>query len=227
MTLSHRDRERLGWAILGVAAVVAAWGLVDDLPISLDVASTPAPGWFRDQLGFDYGKGLSGLPENLVYNPGDEGPLRRLVSSFLSPLATAFMLVALVLAATWRGAAGTCAAALLAAGLLWTHSRSVYRALAVGLAVLAYGRAPGGRSPRRRFSSQLRSSSSGPIPTSRPRRGSRGRSSRSSGRRQGGGDERRAARSRRRPSGATWTACVKGSRRSSSSRTATDSATRG
>ncbi len=38
--------------------------------------------------------GLSNLPENFVYNTGNEHPLRRLVSVFLSPLATSYMLVA-------------------------------------------------------------------------------------------------------------------------------------
>ena len=55
------------------------------------------PGWFREQLGLDYSPGLSGLPENWVYNPGDERPLRRLVSTFLSPLATAYLLVVAIL----------------------------------------------------------------------------------------------------------------------------------
>ena len=51
------------------------------------------PGWYREQLGLDY-EGLSGLPENWVYNTGDEeNPIRRLVSTFLSPLASAYVLV--------------------------------------------------------------------------------------------------------------------------------------
>ena len=53
------------------------------------------------QLGFTY-KGLSGLPENFIYNTGNEHPLRRLVSIFLSPLATSYLLVAaLLLAVAW------------------------------------------------------------------------------------------------------------------------------
>ena len=70
--------------------MVAAWGLVDIYTISLQTwRDSGVPGWFHEQLGLDYGNGLSGLPENCVYNPGDERPLRRLVSTFLSPLATA------------------------------------------------------------------------------------------------------------------------------------------
>ena len=98
------------------------------------------PGWFREQLGLDYGKGLSGLPENWLYNPGDEHPLRRLVSTFLSPLATAYMLlVAILLAATWRRSRWlTALTVLLAIGLLFTYSRTSIAALAVGLVALGY-----------------------------------------------------------------------------------------
>ena len=141
ITLSYRERERVGWAILGVAAVVAAWGLVDIYTISLQTwRDSGVPGWFREQLGLDYSNGLSGLPENWVYNPGDERPLRRLVSTFLSPLATAYLLlVAILVAATWRGSRWLPAlTGLLAVGLLFTYSRTSIAALVVGLAVLAY-----------------------------------------------------------------------------------------
>ena len=127
--------------ILGVAAVVAAWGLVDIYTISLQTwRDSGVPGWFHEQLGLDYGNGLSGLPENWVYNPGDERPLRRLVSTFLSPLATAYLLlVAVLLAATLRGSRRlTALTALLAVGLLFTYSRTSIAALVVGLALLAY-----------------------------------------------------------------------------------------
>jgi hypothetical protein len=51
------------------------------------------PGWFEEQLGLVY-RGLSGLPENWVLNTGDEdNPIRRAVSTFLSPLATGYVLV--------------------------------------------------------------------------------------------------------------------------------------
>jgi O-antigen ligase/polysaccharide polymerase Wzy-like membrane protein len=141
LTLSREDRQRVGWAILGVGAVVAAWGLVDIYTISLQTWRDAGPGWFREQLGLDYGDDLSGLPENFVYNPGDERPLRRLVSTFLSPLATAYMLlVAILLAATWqRSRALPVLTALLAVGLLFTYSRTTIAALAVALVVLAYG----------------------------------------------------------------------------------------
>jgi hypothetical protein len=141
ITLGHDDRRRLGYAILGAAAVVAAWGLVDIFAVSLQTwRDSGVPGWFREQLGLDYGRGLSGLPENWLYNTGDERPLRRLVSTFLSPLASAYMLVAaLLLAATWRHSRRlTAVTALLGIGLLFTYSRTSIAALAVGLVALGY-----------------------------------------------------------------------------------------
>ena len=119
---------------------VAAWGLFDIYAISLQTwRDSGVPGWFHEQLGLDY-RGLSHLPENWVYNPGDEHPLRRLVSTFLSPLASAYMLmVAILLAATWRRTWWLpWVTALLGVGLLFTYSRTTIVALAVGLCALAY-----------------------------------------------------------------------------------------
>jgi O-antigen ligase len=141
LTLSARDRRIVGGLILCVAAVVAAWGLVDIYAVSLQTwRDSGVPGWFREQLGLQY-QGLSYLPENWVYNPGDERPLRRLVSTFLSPLATAYMLlVAILVAATWRRGSWWLPplTALLAIGLLFTYSRTTIAALAVALVVLGY-----------------------------------------------------------------------------------------
>ena len=142
LTLTARDRRVVGGLILGAAAVVAAWGFVDVYTISLQTwRDSGVPGWFSEQLGLDYGDGLSGLPENWVYNPGDERPLRRLVSTFLSPLATAYMLLAAILvAATWQRGSRRLPilTALLAVGLLFTYSRTTIAALAVGLVALGY-----------------------------------------------------------------------------------------
>jgi hypothetical protein len=126
------------WPLLGLAAAVALWGLIDVYAIHLGWwRHNGTVGYFHDQLGFDYGKGLSGLPENFVYNSGNEQDLsRRLVSTFLSPLGTAYLcVVALILAPRKRMAIPF--AALAAAGLLWTHTRAALLALAVGLLVLA------------------------------------------------------------------------------------------
>src|SRR4029453_19463518 len=88
--------------------------------------------YFRDQLRFDYGPGLSHLPENFVYNNGNEQELtRRLISTFLSPLGTAYLcVVALLLAPPTPLALPL--VVLAAAGLLWTHTRAALLGLAVG-----------------------------------------------------------------------------------------------
>ena len=140
LTLREEHRRRIGLTILFAAAFVAAWGLFDIYAISLQTwRDSGVPGWFHEQLGLEY-RGLSYLPENWVYNPGDEHPLRRLVSTFLSPLATAYMLVvAILLAATWRRTWWLPAVtALLGVGLLFTYSRTSIAALALGLCALAY-----------------------------------------------------------------------------------------
>ena len=142
LDLTRVDVRRLGATILASAAAVAAFGLVDVYAIPLSWwRSSGAPGWFEHALGFSY-RGLSYLPENFVYNLGNGRVFRRLVSVFLSPLATSYMLVtALLLAAAWRLqlrprlALWLPTTALLFAGLLWTHSRSSYLALALGLVV--------------------------------------------------------------------------------------------
>ena len=126
------------WLVLAVAASVAAWGLIDAYAIDLDWwRHNGTVGYFRNQLRFDYGPGLSHLPENFVYNNGNEQELtRRLISTFLSPLGTAYLcVVALLLAPRTRVALPL--VALAAAGLLWTHTRAALLGLAVGLVVLA------------------------------------------------------------------------------------------
>ncbi len=126
------------WLVLAVAAAVAAWGLIDGYAIHLDWwRHNGTVGYFKNQLGYDYGRGLSGLPDNFVYNNGNEHELtRRLVSTFLSPLGSAYLCaVALLLAPRTRLAIPL--AALVAAGLLWTHTRAAILGLGVGFAVVA------------------------------------------------------------------------------------------
>ncbi len=148
LALTAEELRRVALLIVGTAAAVAGAGLLDAYAVPLQWwRDSGAPGWYREQLGLVY-RGLSGLPENFVYNTGDERPLRRLVSTFLSPLASSYLLVvALLLLWTWRRAAAARdrvalawvgASALLAAGLLWTHTRSALLALAAGLLVLAW-----------------------------------------------------------------------------------------
>lgn len=134
------DRERFGRLVAVAAFVVVVVGLVDLAFIPLQSwRDSGVPGWYREQLGLDY-EGLSGLPENWVFNTGDEtNPLRRLVSTFLSPLASAYVLVVAlvyVLSRPFRWWWGVLSI-LLYVGLLYTHTRAAFAALAVGLVVLA------------------------------------------------------------------------------------------
>jgi hypothetical protein len=141
LVLLLRERRLLVVLAAAVGVALAVWGLVDVYVVPLQWwRDSGVPGWYREQLGLDY-RGLSGLPENWVFNTGDENnPLRRLVSSFLSPLATAYVLVVvLILLAARRPTRWMVVAALVCyAGLLWTHTRAALLALAVGLLVLAF-----------------------------------------------------------------------------------------
>ena len=139
--LGRAVAPRLGnvrWLVLGLAAAVAAWGLVDAYAIHLDWwRHNGTADYFTKQLGYPYGPGLSHLPENFVYNNGNEQELtRRLVSTFLSPLGAAYLCVVGLLLAPRRRAALVLVVPA-AAGLFWTHTRAAVLALAVGLIVLA------------------------------------------------------------------------------------------
>ena len=136
----RRDTSWLGAALVLTAAGLAFLGLVDLALVGLQAwRDSGVPSWYGEQLGLDY-RGLSGLPENWVYNTGDEeNPIRRLVSTFLSPLASAYaFVVALVYVVSrplrWWWAL---VAALLYVALLYTHTRAALVALAVGLVVLS------------------------------------------------------------------------------------------
>ena len=131
--------RRIGLTLVGVACGLAVWGLVDVYLVPLETwRDSGVPGWFEEQLGLAYDC-LSGLPENWILNTDEESPVRRLVSTFLSPLATAYALVVvLLLLAAVRPRRWTIAAGVLVyVGLLWTHTRAAFLALALGLVVLA------------------------------------------------------------------------------------------
>jgi hypothetical protein len=135
-----REPRRIGLLIALTAGGVAVVGLLDVFVVPLQSwRDSGVPGWFRDQLSLDY-KGLSGLPENWVYNTGNElNPIRRLVSTFLSPLATSYLLVValvFVVARLWRWWA-IVLSLLLYVALLYTHTRAAVLALAGGLVLLA------------------------------------------------------------------------------------------
>ncbi|CAN5823511.1 hypothetical protein BH18ACT13_BH18ACT13_09680 [soil metagenome] len=140
--LSAWWRERSGFAatVVLAAAGVVVIGLLDLAFVNLQAwRDSGVPDWYREQLDLAY-RGLSGLPENWVYNTGDEqNPIRRLVSTFLSPLASAYALVVAlvyVLSRRFRWWWGLLAVVLYA-GLLYTHTRAAFGALIVGLFVLA------------------------------------------------------------------------------------------
>ena len=131
---------RVGRLVATTALAVAIVGLLDLAFIPLQSwRDSGVPGWYREQLGLDY-EGLSGLPENWVYNTGDEdNPIRRLVSTFLSPLASAYVLVVALVFVVSRPFRWwwTLLAVLLYVALLYTHTRAALAALVVGLVVLA------------------------------------------------------------------------------------------
>jgi hypothetical protein len=138
LALSRRDWRALAWTLLGVAGAVAAWGLIDAyaIPISWWRSSAVVP-YFHKHLGYEY-HGTGGLPENFIYNVGGDKPfLRRLVSSFLSPLASGYLFVVALLVAATRRRLAIASSVVVFAGLLWTFSRSSLVALAFALVVLA------------------------------------------------------------------------------------------
>src|SRR5207244_11944219 len=118
----------LAWTILAAATAVAVLGLLDDflIPISWWRDSAVVD-YFHKQLGYDY-HGTGRLPENFIYNTGSEDHfLRRLVSTFLGPLASAYMfVVALLLGAAFlrRLRVLIPLSLVLEAGLLFTFRRS-------------------------------------------------------------------------------------------------------
>ena len=135
LDLTEQERARLCHTVLAVAAFVAAFGLIDVYAVPLSWWR-PVGGWFHDQLGLRY-FGLSDLPENFVYNAGNGVVFRRLTSTFLSPLATAYLLVAALFFVRLRAWRGQAVALVLFAALLFTHTRSALLALVGGLILLA------------------------------------------------------------------------------------------
>ena len=148
LLVGRDDLRRLGWTLLGVAAFVAGIGLIDVYAVSIGWWRTNGVvDYFHRHLGYNYhGTGVRtepdgsvyGLPENFIYNVGGDKPfLRRLVSTFLSPLASGYVFVVALLIAFRVRWAAIALSVLVAAGLLWTFSRSSLVALATGLVLLA------------------------------------------------------------------------------------------
>ncbi|MGE5690729.1 MAG: O-antigen ligase family protein [Pseudomonadota bacterium] len=141
LTLDAAELRRLVWTVLATAAAVAAIGLVEEYTVPVETwRDAGVPAYFRDELGFDY-RGPARMPENFAFNSGGGELHRRLVSTFVSPLASAFLFAVALLLATAGGLLRTRLGAVLAAvtfvGLLFTISRSTVLALAGGLVVLA------------------------------------------------------------------------------------------
>jgi hypothetical protein len=142
LILTRDELRRIGWALLGAGAALAVGGLIDLYAVDVEWwRGSGAVGYFRYELGFDY-HGPGGLPDNWAFNTED-GLFRRLVASFISPLATAFALVVVLLLSgiawqeTRRRPLAIALVALCAVALLFTLSRSSLLALAGALAVLA------------------------------------------------------------------------------------------
>jgi hypothetical protein len=138
LALTREQWRALAWTLLGTAGAVAAWGLIDvyAIPISWWRSSAVVP-YFRSHLGYHY-NGTGHLPENFIYNVGGDKPfLRRLVSTYLSPLASGYLFVVALLVASRGRRVAIGLSVVVFAGLLWTFSRSSLVALAVGLVVLA------------------------------------------------------------------------------------------
>jgi hypothetical protein len=142
LVVQREEFVRLGWTLVGAAAVVALLGLIDVFVVPISWwRDSAVVDYFHKKLGYDY-QGTGGLPENFIYNTGSEDHfLRRLVSVFLGPLASAFMFVTALLlgAALWRRARLLpLLSAVIAAALLFTFSRSSLLALAAGFVVFAF-----------------------------------------------------------------------------------------
>lgn len=141
LSFGGEEFRRIAWTILGSAAGVAAIGLVEVYAVPIEWwRDAHVAAYFRDQFGWE-SHGPAGLPDNFVFNRSEDEVLRRMVSVFLSPLGTAYMLVtALCLAAVLRARLRVLAplAALAAVGLLFTFTRSALLALVAGFLVLAF-----------------------------------------------------------------------------------------
>ena len=136
LALTESERARVCRTVLWTAALVAVFGLIDVYAVPLSYWRGSA-GWFHDQLGLDYGKGVSYLPQNFVYNAGNNVVFRRLTSTFLSPLATAYLLVVALFFIPLRKRWGLAVGVLLFAAVLWTHTRAALIALVAALLLLA------------------------------------------------------------------------------------------
>jgi len=83
------DVTAVVWLVVGAAAVVGAFGLVDLWFVPTRTWLDWGVNQFSAFLGFTY-SGPRGLPENFFQTAGPELYLRRMVSTYLSPLGIAY-----------------------------------------------------------------------------------------------------------------------------------------
>jgi hypothetical protein len=141
LIVDRSEWRRLATLVVAVSAAVAAIGIVEDYAIPLSVwRDAGAARYFREQLHFPEFHGPAALPENIALNTSS-GVFRRLASTYLSPLGTAYMLaVALLVAAAWRGRrllAVAAASAVVLAAFALALSRAAAFALIAALVLLA------------------------------------------------------------------------------------------
>jgi hypothetical protein len=142
--LRRPEVQRLAILTIGAAAATAVAGIVEEYSVTVAEWHRLGAGrYFTGQLDFPTLHGPGGLPENFVFNSA-HGIHRRLVSFFLSPLASAyFFVVAIALAAAGVGEDArrrrtlVAASVIAFAGLLFTFTRSALAALPLGLLLLA------------------------------------------------------------------------------------------
>jgi hypothetical protein len=144
LPLRRMEVRRVVLLMICAAATTAAAGIVEEYTVTVAQWHRLGAGrYYTNQLEFPALHGPGGLPENFVFNSSD-GLHRRLVSFFLSPLASAyFFVVAIALVAAGAVGAGrrkvilVVASVLAFAGLLFTFTRSALAALPIGLLLIA------------------------------------------------------------------------------------------
>lgn len=148
LVLGAREWRRIAAVGVGTAFAVAVVGIAENYGLTIsDWRAWGAKGYYSEQLDFPEFHGPAGLPDNWALNLSD-GVFRRLISTFLSPLGTAYMLaVALLVAAVelprLRGRALlglAVATATIGAAFLLALSRAAAIALVGALLVLAAAR---------------------------------------------------------------------------------------
>src|SRR5439155_17911906 len=86
---NDRERSAIAWLIVGAGAIVGAFGMIE----LFLVPTRDWLGWgvnqFSAWLGFHYG-GPQGLPDNFFQTMAPDAYLRRMVSTYISPLGIAY-----------------------------------------------------------------------------------------------------------------------------------------